>query len=1068
MSKMKNMRAMLLLFFAAFSLEILAQTITVTGTIADSTGESIIGASVLEKGTTNGAITNIDGHFTLKVSPGATLLVSYIGMKGQEIAVGNRTEFNIVLLDDAKALEEVVVIGYGTVKRKDLTGSVASVSSEAIAAVPVSSAVEAITGKMAGVQVTTTEGSPDAEVRIRVRGGGSISQDNTPLFIIDGFPVESISDIAPTDIESIDVLKDASSTAIYGSRGANGVVIVTTKSGKEGKISVNYNAYYAWKKVAKTLNTISVKDYAKWQYELAVLKSGEPDVTNPSSYTKYFGNFQDIDLYDNVQANDWQEQVFGRTGHTFNHNLNINGGSDKIKYSFSYTHVDDKAIMEMSNFNRDNLSLKLNSKPVKNVSLDFSARYSSTEILGAGANESKNEVSTSDSRLKNAMIYSPFNYTDMSDGYDEDSQLVNPLVSLADNDRKQTRRSFNYNGSFGWEIFKGFTLKTEFGLDHSTSSDSRFYGTTTYYSRIDGNSMPIANFTDKDKKKFRNTNTVNYNFKELLKNDKHNLNVLIGQEYIKSSGVQNFDEVKFYPAFFTSGDAFSKTAQGTASSIKRTYDEDDILFSFFGRLNYDYQSKYLLSATFRADGSSKFNDDNSWGYFPSVAVAWRMSSEAFMDAAREWLDDLKLRVSYGTAGNNNIPTGQTTRLFSPSTTTWVNGETSYWSAGKVMPNPALKWETTYTRNLGLDYSALAGKISGTLETYWNTTEDLLINFPVAGSGYDTQYRNMGKTENKGFEASINLNLVNTRKYGLTVGANIGFNKNKIKSLGIMNDFYGESGWASTEIGSDYLVAHGGQVGQMYGYVSDGRYEVSDFEGYDISSKKWILKSDVADCTEVIGSGQLRPGAMKLKNTDGSADGKVTQSDRTIIGNANPKHTGGFNINARFYDFDLAASFSWSYGNDIYNANKVEYTSTSKHQHRNMIDIMADGNRWTNLRSDGTISNDPDELAAMNGNTSMWSPYMKQFVFSDWAVEDGSFLRLNTLSIGYTLPKILLEKVRLRNLRFYVTGYNLFCWTSYSGFDPEVSTRNKTTYTPGVDYSAYPKSRQYVVGMNLTF
>ncbi|WP_044160259.1 SusC/RagA family TonB-linked outer membrane protein, partial [Bacteroides reticulotermitis] len=482
--KMRNMRALLLMIFAALTLSVSAQTITLNGNVKDTSGEPIIGASIVEKGnTTNGTITDLDGNFSLKVPSNASVLISYIGMKTQEIAIKGKSKIEVTLSDDAKALEEVVVIGYGTAKRKDLTGSVASVNADAIAAVPVASVVEAITGKMAGVQITTTEGSPDAEMKIRVRGGGSITGDNTPLFIVDGFPVESITDIPASDIEDMTVLKDASSTAIYGSRGANGVIIVTTKGGKEGKISVNYNAYYSWKKMTKQLNTLSSGDYARWQYELAMLNSGKYDEINPDDYTKVLGNYQDIDLYDNVEANNWQDQVFGRTGHTFNHNISISGGSDKTKFSFNYAHMDDKAIMLGSDFKRDNLSLKLNHKPNKRVSLDFSARFSNTKISGAGANESKKEVSSADSRMKNVMIYTPFNFTDLSDGYDPELQLTNPVVSVTDNDRIQDRQTFNYNGSFTWEVIDNLKLKTEFGLDYYYGKDNRFYGPTTYKSR---------------------------------------------------------------------------------------------------------------------------------------------------------------------------------------------------------------------------------------------------------------------------------------------------------------------------------------------------------------------------------------------------------------------------------------------------------------------------------------------------------------------------------------------------------------------------------------------------------
>ena len=1063
-------KAVSTLFLSMLCLVAFAQGHQVSGIVKDATGESLIGANVLVKGTTNGAITDFEGKFSLSDVKSSDILVfSYIGCVTQEIKVGNQTQFDVTLNDDSQALEEVVVIGYGTVKRKDLTGSVTSVGADKLAAVPVASATEALTGKMAGVQITTTEGSPDAEMKIRVRGGGSITGDNTPLFIVDGFPVETISDIPASDIEDMTVLKDASSTAIYGSRGANGVILVTTKSGKEGKLSVTYNAYYSIKKIAKTLDVLSPYDYAKWQYELAGLIK-ENDM---SSYIDYFGNYQDMDIYQNISGNDWQDQTFGRTGHAFNQSLNINGGSDKIKYAFGYSHMNDKAIMQGSSFKRDNFSLKLNSKPVKNVTLDFSVRYSDTDVKGGGANDTSSTYD-SDKRLKYSVIYTPIpleNLNSESGSSDDDlGNLYHPLTAISDNDRERERKNLNMAGSFTWEIFKNFRAKTEFGYDDYREEDSRFWGLTTYYIKNvpakDNQGKPAMEIANTFRHKFRNTNTVNYDFEKLLKNDDHHLNAMIGHEWIVTKSKKLTNTVHGFPESFTSQDAWKYSTQGTPYSIDNYLNPDDKLLSFFGRINYDYKSKYLLSATFRADGSSKFSDGNRWGYFPSAAVAWRVSSEPFMEGTKSWLDDLKLRFSYGTAGNNNIPSGQMNLNYASSSTSWINGFNNYWAASKTMPNPDLKWETTITRNIGLDFTTLGGRLSGTLEAYLNTTKDLLIQFPVAGTGYDYQYRNMGKTQNTGFEASVNWIAVDKKNFGLSFSANIGFNKNKIKDLGIMDDFGAETYWASSEIGNDFWIAKGGAVGKMFGYRSAGRYEVSDFEGYDAAAKKWILKEGVVDASAVVGT--LRPGMMKLADIDGSGDGKVTTADREIIGDANPVHTGGFSINARAYGFDLSANFNWSVGNDVYNANKIEFTQTSKYQYRNMISEMADGRRWTNLNENGTICNDPEKLAAMNANTTMWSPYTQRMIFSDWAVEDASFLRLNTLTLGYTLPATLLNKVGIQNLRFYVTGYNLFCWTNYSGYDPEVSTIRKTNLTPGVDYSAYPKSRQFVVGLNLNF
>lgn len=1077
-NKMQTMRtALLTLLVALISLSVSAQNVTVKGTVKDKTGETVIGASVVEKGnTSNGTITDIDGNYTLSVPSHATIIFSYVGMATQEVAVNGKTKIDITMEDDAQALEEVVVIGYGSVKKKDLTGSVATVNSDVLAAVPVANATEALTGKMAGVQITTTEGSPDAEMSIRVRGGGSITQSNDPLYIVDGFPVESISDIPASEIEDITVLKDASSTAIYGSRGANGVILVTTKSGKEGKVNVSYNAYYSWKKVAKTMDVLSARDYAEWQHELSWLRNG-----NANDYENHFGNYSDIDLYDNVATNDWQDLTFGRTGHTFNHNVSITGGSDKIKYSFNYAHMDDKAIMEMSSYKRDNLSLKLNGKINKRISVDLQARWSKTNIYGAGANETSSTLNT-DKRLRYAIQYTPFPVSGVTDAGDDDStnsSFYNPLTALRDNDERRFRTQLNMAGAVNWEIIDNLKFKTELGYDTYKYDRDRYYGPSTYYVRnnvaTDDQGYPAAELTRQYRTKIRNTNTLNYDFKKLFGEESlHHLNALVGHEYVLEKNEKLTNVISGYPAGTTADQAWKLTnmAGVTFQEIENFYDPDDILLSYFGRINYDYDSKYLISATFRADGSSKFADGNRWGYFPSAAVAWRISSEPFMESTRNWLDDLKLRFSYGTAGNNNIPSGVINQEYEFSTTSWINGYNNILAATQYMANPDLKWETTYTRNLGLDYSFLGGKINGTIEGYWNNTKDLLIEYPVSGTGYSYQYRNMGETQNRGFELTINYNAVNKKNWGLSFGANISFNKNKVVSLGDLQSIDNiNTGWASTEIDQDFIIQTGQPIGQIWGYVSDGRYEVSDFDiAASQSAGHWVLKEGVADASSVLNLDYVQPGTLKIKETKAEKTGTITTADRQIIGDTNPDAIGGFNINARFYGFDLSANFNFSIGNDIYNANAIEWTQTSRYSYRNLIGTMASGSRWTNIDANGNYLNwnNADQLAALNANTTMWSPYTERYILTDYYVEDGSFLRLNTLTLGYTLPKSLLTKLHMSNIRFYATVYNAFCITGYSGFDPEVSTMRRTNLTPGVDYSAYPKSRQFVVGVNLNF
>nr|WP_243396759.1 TonB-dependent receptor [Flavobacterium pectinovorum] len=1135
--------------------QISAQNVTLEGTVKDASGMGLPGVNVLEKGTKNGTSTDFDGRYKLKLTNAKAILnFSFIGFKTKEVPTEGKTKLDISLAEDSNNLNEVVVIGYGTSKKSDLTGAVATFSGNEMRKIPVPNVAEALTGRIAGVQVTSSEGSPDSNVQIRIRGNGSLTQDASPLYIVDGFPVNNINDISSSDIDTMTILKDASSTAIYGSRGAYGVVIVTTKKGKDGKISVNYNMFYGMKKIANTIGVTSPEDYVKWQYEYASLK----DNTDLSSYEKYFGSWNDYDMYKGMKGNNWQRQVFGRTGEVQSRDLSIRGGSDKMNYNFNYAHYDEKAIMLGSDFNRNNLSLALNSKASDKVDLSFTVRYSDTEINGGGMNE-QNEVSSADSRLKNVVGYAPIPVPGLTtDDTDEavSENLTHPFVAIYDTDRQQFRKNYNLLGSFSWKLTSDLVFKTELGLDNYNYLDYRYYGRSTYYVKnnpaAERQGMPAMILGDRKDTRFRNANTLNYDLKKIV-GENHSLKFLLGEESIDYQRNDVNTALHGYPLSFGLDQAKKLTTQGTPVSVDNFYFPDDKLLSFFGRVNYDYKDRYLFTATYRADGSSKFLGDNKWGFFPAAAAAWKISGEEFMKNA-SWVNLLKLRVSYGEAGNNNIPTGQMVQSFISSTSTWINGVDNFWAASKTMANPDLKWETTVTQNIGLDFDLFKNRVTGSVEVYKNITKDLLINFPIAGGGYDYQYRNMGEVQNSGVEATLNLNLIERSKYGVSISFNAGFNTNKINSLGVMSNFgassgwastaigntgsvevyknitkdllinfpiagggydyqyrnmgevqnsgveatlnlnlierskYGvsisfnagfntnkinslgvmsnfgaSSGWASTAIGNDFLVNAGEPIGLMYGYKSDGRYEVSDF---DYNGGTYTLKTGVPDGTTIVGT--MKPGAMKLKDIDG--DGKVNANDLTVIGNANPKSTGGFVLNANAYGFDLSAAFNYSIGNDVYNANKIEFsTSVPNGQYRNLNSEMADGKRWTNLDpASGQLVTDPDGLAALNANTSMWSPYMPRYVFSDWAVEDGSFLRLNTLSLGYTTPNDLTSALGISKLRFYFTASNVFVWTKYTGPDPESSTRRNSPLTPGVDYSAYPRSRQLIFGLNLNF
>ena len=1060
---------------------LLAQT-TVKGVVSDPDGLPLIGAGVFVEGTTVGVVTGLDGDYTITVpSESANLVFSYIGYADQVVPVGGRTQIDVTMQEDSNFLDEVVVVGYATVKRRDLLGSVSSVGSDKLVEQPVTTVSQALSGKMAGVSVVTTEGDPDADIKIRVRGGGSITQDSSPLYIVDGFPVESINDIPSSEIASIDVLKDTYSTAIYGSRGANGVVIVTTKSAEKGqKVSVKFNTYYGLKTMANkdAIVAMDPENFVKFQYELASIRDNVS-----SNYTPYFGSFSDIDLYSGLQGNNWVDAVFGNTGSTFSTDLSVSGSGENFNWTLGYAHLGDQAIMSGSDYTRDNLNFKGHFKTSKNTFIDANIRYSRVNVRGSGANGINDTGTTSgNGRLKHAVSYAPIPVAATIQGADEEQDYGDnapPLRSVADNDSRRIRSTWNANASFNWSILDNLTLKIEGGLEDYRQGDDRFYGLTTYYVAQNSTvkNTPSNQHKEAFRTRYRNTNTLTWN---LFQDDADkSLNLLFGQEFTLTKSNTLTMMVDGLPTFYDAQMAWNFMASGTPSSTNNYFNPDDKLLSFFGRANYDYKHKYSLGVTLRADGSSKFARGNRWGFFPSAAASWTISNEEFMAGTSNWLDQLKLRYSFGTAGNNNIPSGQLMKTYASTTTSWISQANNIFTAGKVMNNPDLTWETSYTHNLGVDFSLSKGKLSGSVEVYQNDTRNLLINFPIPGSGYDSQYQNVGSTRNRGVELTLNAPLVQTKDFSLNLSGNIAYNKNMVTDLGGLESITAQSYWASTEIGDDYIVQVGQPLGNMYGYLSDGFYTVDDFTW---DGSKWVLNEGVPDCSSIIGAAYMRPGAPKYKDIAGKdvldengnkigteSDGKVTSADRTVIGNANPDFTGGFSLSAYYKGFDFGANFNYMIGNQVYNANKIEFTSSRKFYNRNLLNSMDVDNRWTNIDwTTGELVNDPDQLRTLNAGKTMWNPAIGSAVFSDWAVEDASFLRLQSLTLGYTLPESLVQKAHLRRARVYVTGTNLLCLTKYSGYDPEVDTRRSTPLTPGVDYSAYPKSIGFVAGVNLTF
>lgn len=1086
-SKKKNMRSLLLILFAAISAQISAQTLTVKGNVKDTNGEPVIGASVVEKeNTSNGTITDLDGNFSLKIDGKKTIVISYIGMKTQEIAILGRKVINVTMSDDSKALDEVVVIGYGSVNKRDLTGSVASVSAKDIATVPVSSATEALTGKLAGVNITTTEGSPDADIKIRVRGGGSLSQDNSPLYIVDGFPVSSISDIAPSEIQSIDVLKDASSTAIYGARGANGVIIITTKSGKEGKTQVDFGASYGFKKVTKLTKVLSPYDYVAYQYEL--------DPNNLTSFN--YGEYSDLSNWKSIAGTDYQDEIFGRTGNQAQYNVNVSGGSKQIKYNVSYAHNDEKSVMLNSGYNKDNVNAKIKAELSKWITLDFNARmsYAITDGLNGGADSNESNASTS--IVANAARFRPVETLSVvSDADDETSSYnqKNPLERVVASYKKRKVFNQNYNAGLDWKPFKDLTFRSEFGYGWKNDDLDQVWGSdATQNSNYGYNGQPQAFISKSETKSWRNANTLTYDNKRLF-NGRDRINVLLGHE-VSSSQTSLIEATSVaFQSNATVDDILSNMQAGTALPTRTKISAKDNLLSFFGRVNYTLKDKYLFTATLRADGSSKFAKGNQWGVFPSAAFAWRMSDETFMQGTQEWLSSLKLRLSYGTAGNNRINSGLTTSTFSLASNTSKapfigDVRNTMLSLATNLANPRLKWETTITRNLGFDYGFWDNRISGSLDLYWNTTKDLLMRTEIPSlTGYSYQYQNFGKTSNKGVELNMNAVLFDKKKFSLNFNFNIAYNRNHIDELNTQNPWQ-NSNWAGSNIAKyeDFRVEEGGRLGEIWGYKTNGF-----FTAYDpvtnpggeliLNGTTWVLKDGVKDNSQTITGGNYYPGGLKLA-CDENGD-PVKQK----LGNTVAPVTGGFGFNGQIGNFDFNLFFNYSIGNQIINGTKLAtsfYAGSQTGYNLNNDFTLTNRYTWIDpttgmnlgrpsnsiLAAYGGEQNLINRLNAINTNASIYNPAgVTTMQLTDYAVENASFLRVNNITIGYSLPKSWVKKCFMQNVRIYLTGYNLFCFTNYSGADPEVDTSSKkNAMTPGVDYAAYPKSRSFVGGINVSF
>ncbi len=1000
------------------------------------------------------------------VFPAFMLSASFVwGQKGVNDSVKTNT----------KDIDEVVIIGYGKVKKSDLTGSVSSVSAKDLAATPAMNALQALQGRAAGLNIVTAGGAPGASANVTIRGGSSITQSSDPLYIVDGFQLDNaLNVINPNDIESIDVLKGASAIAIYGARGSNGIIVIKTKSGKKGRTVINYNTFMSFDMLSKKLDMISSSEqFVKYQYELAQLQGKTTQWSNVfdnslGTDTPGFnaGAFKRIaDRYGSVAALDWQEKMLGGTGLTQNHNLNVSVGNDKTQAFISYNYNKQDGLLQNSSETRNSLRANINSELYKGVRVDFNTMFTNNSVNGGGSYSGMKKILLqpitggtlfTDDQLFNTQTFP--DYSALDSGFDTE----NPFIETQASTSNKKTRTFVANAGIEFDFLKNFTWRTagQYSWTNSKSTsfsdqNSRAFLTDPVNTGINGN---IANA---ESYRYQITNTLNYN---KTFGEKHKVNALIGNEiwYEESEG-SSMRLIKFpYPNF-----GLDDIGNATVAD-KNTDRSSNSLLSYFARVNYNYDNRYLITGTFRADGSSKFAEGSRWGYFPSVAGAWRVSQENFWKDHKinNYFNDFKLRVEYGVTGNNGISNNlwRTNVLLTDYPMNNTQGYPAYVTSTN-WGNPYLQWEELRTTNIGVDMAFFNSRIKLTSEWYNNNVSQMLFQsiIPVS-TGYSRQYQNIGSMRNRGMEFTLNTINIKSSNFRWTTDLNISFNKSKVMSLesGQLNKTFSVGGSRTGMV--TYYATVGEQLGDMYGYVYQGVYTTDDFnQNADgtLSLKPGVVKPS---------SGTPKPGDMKFA-ADNEAGDQFTRKMQKI-GNGTPDFIGGISNNFSYKGFDLAVFMKFSVGNDIYNATKQSLSPYAMFQN-----VPSEfGNNYYHLidPNTGLATTNLARLKELNPNeaSNLWSlsnTNTANIAYpSSYYVENGSYLRIAQVTLGYSFAKEFLSKVMLSNARIYFTVNNLATITGYSGYDPEVTAASGVTVTPGYDSSTYPRSRSYVLGLNLTF
>ncbi|WP_428667341.1 SusC/RagA family TonB-linked outer membrane protein [Runella sp.] len=984
--------------------------------VSADNGEALVGVNVIIKGTQRGTTTNAEGEFSLNVPDEKTVIVfSFVGYTAQEMEVGKRTQMDISLRMDNKSLEEVVVVGYGTVKKSDLTGAVSKVSENSIKATPIVSLDRAMQGRAAGVQVIQNSARPGGSATIRIRGSGSVNASNDPLYVIDGFPTGNLNSINTDDIESIEVLKDASATAIYGSRGSNGVVLVTTKRGKAGKAVISYDGYYGSQSIRHAIPLLNAQQFAEFVNEAR---------TNGGAKPYFDGSTADLPLPSALGAGtDWQGQIFQKAP-IQSHQLSASGGTDKSRYAVSFGYYDQQGIVLNSNFKRYTLRANLDNNLTSKLKVGLTMQGAYTT-----GNNAKTEVdgNAGGGVTSSALSYAPnfpvfngdgsyYKNTGTLNGYGVDNPLAiaKEISSIASTMRLLANTYLDYT------IIDGLNFRTSFGADIQSAK------TNSYSTRLstDGASLGgRASIATAQSIGWLNENTLNYT-RQL--SPRHSISGLLGYT-IQGLAMENVGaNANTFTDDFAS---YNNLGAGSTLVAPSSSASDWRLISYLARVNYGFDDRFLLTLTARRDGSSRFGPNNKFGFFPSGALAWKLANEEWMKK-QSVISDAKLRISYGLSGNQEI--GNYRYLANITSTTYIlGGALNTGAATGGVANPDLRWEKNGQLDIGLDAGFFNNRLQLTADYYIKTTSDLLFSIGIpTSSGFSSTLKNIGSVENKGLELSLSTINIDRGGFRWSSDFNITFNQNKILTLDGRQQFTtGTDAVIFATSINPILLKVGSPLGNYYGRVMDGIFQ--NQAEIDASAQK-----------------TAKPGDIRYKDLNG--DGVINDNDRDIIGNSNPKYFGGFNNTFTYKGFDFNIFVQGNYGNQILNYGSFDLLNLTggNNQSARVLD------RWTPTNPSTTIP---------RANSAGGSR-----ILSSFQVEDGSYLRFKNISLGYNLPKGVLSRLALSSAKIYVTAQNWITITKYTGYDPEVNRYGSSSLSQGLDYGAYPSAKTVLVGLNLKF